>query len=254
MLKLLIVDDEPVIRNGLSHMIRSEGGLEIEIRTAADGIEALHVLDDFHPDLLITDIQMPEMNGLELIREARNRNVKRFVVLSGFDEFSYAQQAIRLQVEDYLLKPIRQKDLSELLRRTAEAVEEEAGRDAEQEASFARRLENDRDGMHAKVKQFRQFVQEHYTRDISLEEVADHLELHPNYLCTLLKRELGTTFVHYLHDVRIGRAKALLKQSNDTPLEQVAHQVGYGNPRHFYKVFKQFVGQTPGSYRSDAAP
>jgi len=253
MLKLLLVDDEPVIRNGLSHMIGNEKGLESQIRGASDGIEALYMLDTFQPDLLITDIHMPEMDGLQLIQEAQKRNVKRFVVLSGYDEFNYAQQAIRLQVLDYLLKPIHQKELSALLHRTAEEVEKEEDGNGISGIQYpvTGADQEPLDGNQMRVRKFRIFVQNNYKRDVSLEEVAMHLELHPNYLCNLLKREIGTTFIHYLHQVRIEQAKKLLVMSRVISLEQVAKRVGYENPRHFYKVFKQYVGQTPGSYRNE---
>lgn len=238
MLKLMIVDDEPVIRNGLRHMILKEYDRQAEIVGASDGIEAVELLDTFHPDLLITDIQMPEMDGLQLIREAQKKKVKRFVILSGYDEFEYARQAIRLHVSDYLLKPIRQQDLSTLLNKVAAEVAAEGERPAETPQTS--------------VDKFRAFVQKNYMRDVSLEEVAEHLDLHPNYVCSLLKREIGMTFVRYLHQVRIERAKELLASRSAVPLEQVARQVGYENPRHFYKVFKQYVGQTPGSFRNEA--
>jgi two-component system response regulator YesN len=103
---------------------------------------------------------------------------------------------------------------------------------------------------HSNIGMFEQFIRSNYMRDVSLEEVAEHLQLHPNYLCTLLKRKTGLTFVHYLRMVRIENAKLLMSRGPNISLEQIARSVGYENPRHFYKVFKQYVGQTPGSYRS----
>lgn len=248
MLKLMIVDDEPVIRNGLQYMIHSENTLFTEIITAADGIEALKLMDEFHPDLLITDIQMPEMDGLELIREAQLKQVKRFVILSGYDHFEYARQALRLKVTDYLLKPIHQKDLAILLTRTAIDImkerDEAAVRDDDDEDAVA-------GDHHVSIIKFKAFVQENFMRDLSLEEVASYLELHPNYVCSLLKRETGMTFLYYLRSIRMDQAKEILLKARDVPMDQVARSVGYDNPRHFYKVFKQYEGQTPGRFREE---
>ncbi len=248
MLKLMIVDDEPVIRNGLQHMIQSENTLFTEIITASDGIEALTLMDKFHPDLLITDIQMPEMSGLELIREAQHKQVKRFIILSGYDDFEYARQALRLKVTDYLLKPIRQKDLAILLTRTAIDIMKE------QEVVPGSRIDEEisQGEQRASIKKFKAFVHENFMRDLSLEEVAAYLELHPNYVCSLLKRETGMTFLYYLRSVRMHQAKEILLKAPDIPMDQVARSVGFDNPRHFYKVFKQYEGQTPGSYREQS--
>lgn len=201
-------------------------------------------MDEFHPDLLITDIQMPEMDGLELIREAQHRQVKRFVILSGYDHFEYARQALRLKVTDYLLKPIYQKDLANMLTRAAIDImkerDEAVGRDDDDAAPGDH---------HASKKKFKAFVQANFMRDLSLEEVATYLDLHPNYVCSLLRRETGMTFLYYLRSIRMNQAKEILLKAPDISMDQVARSVGYDNPRHFYKVFKQYEGQTPGSFR-----
>jgi two-component system response regulator YesN len=252
MLRLMIVDDESVIRNGLKYMIESENSPFTEIEVAADGIEALKLMDDFHPDLLITDIQMPEMDGLTLIREAQLKHVKRFVVLSGYEKFDYAREAIRLQVTDYLLKPIRESELFALLSRTALniATEQRNIRNTSKETDD---VEVRKASVHTGIRKFKAFIQQNYMRDVSMEEVAEHLKFHPNYVCNLLKREIGTTFVHYLNTIRIERAKVMLSGMPNMSMEHVAKAVGYDNTRHFYKVFKQYVGTTPGNYRQTSA-
>ncbi|MBD2868576.1 response regulator transcription factor [Paenibacillus arenilitoris] len=245
MLKLLIVDDEPIILAGLEHLIRGERSAFTDIERASDAFEALDLLDTFRPDLIITDIQMPAMDGLAFIHEAQQKGAKRFVILSGYDHFDYARQALRLQVNDYLLKPIQKKELSEILNRlTLEIMEErkempkpaDAPSSPEQETSVP-------------IRKFQAYVRTHFMRDIALDEVAEHLNLHPNYFCTVLKKETGMTFLQYLHTVRIENAKELLANPDPLTMEQIAKSVGFESPRHFYKVFKQFTGQTPGAYK-----
>lgn len=244
MLKLLIVDDEPIILAGLEHLIRSERTAFTDIERASDAYEALDLLGTFRPDLVITDIQMPEMDGLSFIREARQRGCRRFVILSGYDHFDYAREALRLHVNDYLLKPIQQRELSEILSRlTLEIMEERKEGAAPSEEAMTP------GDASVPIRKFQAYVRNHFMRDISLDEVAAHLNLHPNYFCTVLKKETGMTFLHYLHSVRIENAKELLGNPDMLTMEQIARSVGFESPRHFYKVFKQFTGHTPGAYK-----
>lgn len=251
MLKLMIIDDEEIILKGLQRMVRAAQTPFTEVVGVSDAFEALQLMDTFCPDLVLTDIQMPEMNGLELISNAAAKAVGHFVIITGYDDFEYARQALRMQIDDYLLKPVDQKELSALLQRIATQIMEKRAHaliEADEPGEEAEGDSRD-DDPHSNVDMFEQFIRSNYMRDVSLEEVADHLQLHPNYLCTLLKRKTGLTFVHYLRMVRIENAKLLMSRGPNISLEQIARSVGYENPRHFYKVFKQYVGQTPGSYR-----
>lgn len=245
MLRLLIVDDEPIILRGIKLMIQDSGSAFTEIETASDAIGALQLMESFSPDLLITDIQMPEMDGLRLIAEAQQRGVDHIVILTGYDLFDYARQAVRLHVNDYLLKPIQRRELMEVLRRIA--IEVIAGR-ADAGASSPRKGEHPRSS-NPTIRRFRAYVQTNFMYDLSLDDVASHLSLHPNYVCNVVKRETGMTFVHYLQDVRIEKAKELLRQPEMLTVDRVAACVGYENARNFYKVFKEHTGRTPGEYR-----
>lgn len=252
MLKLLIVDDEPIILAGLEHMIRMENTMFTEIESVSDAFDALQLIDNFRPDLLITDIQMPAMDGLELIREAQQKNVNRFVILSGYDVFEYAQQAVRLNVKDYLLKPIQQRELSAMLNRVAlEVLEERKNMPIKSDDTKASEASIDTKAPSAVIRKFDSYIRKNFMQDVSLDEVASHLDLHPNYVCGILKRETGLTFVRFLHEVRIENAKELLSHPEPLTIEQVAKSVGYENTRHFYKVFKQFTGITPGNYKNE---
>jgi two-component system, response regulator YesN len=248
LLKLMIVDDEAIILQGLQHMVRRADTLFTEVTGVTDSVEALRLMDTLRPDLVITDIQMPEMNGLELIREAQRKQVKRFVILTGYDVFEYAQQAVRLGAVDYLLKPIDPKELASLLvRLSLEIVEEQKHLQPDAPAEEPEGYDHNEN-----IRTFKDLIHNHFMRDLSLEEVAGHLSLHPNYVSKLIKQETGMTFVQYLRTVRMDKAKSLLSAAQDLPMEQIARNVGFDNPRHFYKVFKQHVGVTPGSYRSSA--
>lgn len=245
MLKLMIVDDEPIILDGIRGMIEQEKTPFTKIMTAYDGIEALEKMEYFQPDLMITDIQMPEMDGLELIRQAQKRKVSRFIILSGYDVFEYARKAIKLNVVEYLLKPVNQQELAELLKKLAiELIEEKklrSGAELELDQQSAPLNEN--------VKMLKDYISNNYMKDISLADVAEYLNLHPSYVGQIFKKETGDTFLHYINHLRIEKAKELLIEMNNISLEKIAKCVGYDNRRTFYKVFRRYVGQTPGQYR-----
>ena len=130
MYRVVIVDDEPVIRRGLRETIEWDRlGLEVA-GEAADGAEALKLIRETRPEILITDIRMPEMDGLELIREVRKAdfNVK-ITILSGYSDYDYLKAAIRLGVDNYLLKPIDNDELISNLRNAVSEIEKEAATD-----------------------------------------------------------------------------------------------------------------------------
>ncbi|WP_199619335.1 response regulator transcription factor [Paenibacillus alkalitolerans] len=250
MLKLMIVDDEPVILSGIRDMVEQENTAFTKIVTACDAIEALEKIDYFHPDLIITDIQMPEMDGLEFIGRAKDKGAKRFIILTGYDVFEYARQALRLQVADYLLKPINERQLHELLKRMA--IDVMAERSQTGESGGASR-EEQAEWLSEHVKMLKDYIAANYMKDISLTEAAAYLGLHPSYIGQLFKKETGESFVRCVNQIRIDKAKELLTSREKISLEKIAGCVGFENRRTFYKVFRKYTGQTPGQYR-DSLP
>ncbi|MEC0227762.1 response regulator [Paenibacillus alba] len=494
-MKLLVVDDEPIILNGIIRMIQKAHTPFIEIVGAADGIDALHKLAHFQPDLILTDIHMPEMDGLALIKEIQELNLcSRFVILTGYGDFAYARQALRYQVLDYLLKPINKDELISVLGRIGSTIQEEQERTLRRDLLLlkehilyhtpleelplraeqlqlllphpcttiivfqacesepplaAERLEgmmkalepvsqklyicqshflrqtvliandthvltddelhraygefihtkgsgycmgasgskNDKGSIrnlyieamasllfnryfgscgltvfkeniyscydnlvhyiehslqhHISIEQIEKdmqpillyfsgdsdcqnklreqflvcvglylqnvglapesiwgeqaaanvfsskgailedarvaeilsqlirymrrtndyqpniqaidkivaFVEQNYKLDLSLDAVADHVQMHPNYISMLFRKEMGLTFLHYLHTFRLAKAKQIMQENPDWPINTIAELVGYENPRHFFKVFKKFEHITPGQFR-----
>ncbi len=474
-MKLMVVDDEPIILNGIIRMIEKANTSFTEIVGASDGIDALHKLATFQPDLILTDIHMPEMDGLALIKEVQAQHYgNRFVIITGYDDFAYARQALRYQVVDYLLKPINKVELVGVLEKVEQTIRIEqrqmrehdllmlkehllydmpyedmplkpeqlhmllphpfmsilvfqsnedtplltvermkqmcnvlsemqfkaytfqsrffrqtvlilngmhvpseaelqlacgdlvasentqnsglaiggSGRfmdidslrelymeavaamlfnrhfancsisvyrkDAEpmgHELAIAQgsdrlialehiekemhslhlhfpdcdhkfrlrelflSLVNDRNqrvgtilnvATHSKttgqllpferrpehsqphtqaIDKIVSFVEQNYKLDLSLDVVADHVQMHPNYISMLFRKEMDLTFLHYLHTFRLAKAKQFMQDHPDWPINTIAELVGYENPRHFFKVFKKFENTTPGQYR-----
>ncbi|RKP56285.1 response regulator [Cohnella endophytica] len=245
MLKLLIVDDEPIILAGIKDLIEQANTPFDRITTACDGIEAIEMLEYFQPDLIITDIQMPGMNGLEFIRQAKAKGFNRFIILSGYDMFDYAQNAIRLQVVEYLLKPINESQLHELLRRLAIAILDQRQTGNPEEGKKQGTI-----AVSEHVRMLMDYIHTNYMKDISLSDAGNVVGMHPAYVGQIFKKETGISIVHYINTVRIAKAKELLNNDETLSLEKIASCIGFENRRTFYKVFQKHVGQTPGDYRN----
>lgn len=253
MLKLMIVDDEPMILKGLMNIIEKGSTPCSEIVSACDGFDALEKLEDFRPDLIITDIEMPEMTGLELIKNVQAKGLcDRFVILTGYDDTAYLRQAIRSKVIDYLLKPITKTELYDVLNNLSVELlhEENRGKESVTVSIADSSMPNlEYSQMSKNVRKIIRYIEENYNQDISLDQLAEHVFLHPNYISSLFKKDTGLTFIHYLHLYRIKKAKALMINDKELSFHQISEMVGYENVRHFFNVFKKYSGETPGKFR-----
>lgn len=232
-MKILIVDDEPLILKGLVKIVEEVAPIGSDIGSAFNVPEALETMKRFMPDVTITDIQMPEKNGFDLIQEARLEGLcYRFIILTGYDEFDYVRQALRSGVVDYLLKPLDKKEIAVLLNRVKEELP------AASDSEYSRHAER-----------ILAYLQMNYMNDLSLDHLADRMGLHPNYISSLFKKETGDTFVNYLNSLRIREAQKLLRSQPQLTVNAISRQVGFDTKHYFAKVFKKYSGTTPGAYR-----
>lgn len=237
--KLLIAEDEETVRRGIVGYIGARSQRIGTIYEAEDGRAALELIIRHQPDLMLIDIQMPYKTGLEVIREAKEAGVcPRSVILSGYDAFSYAQQALRYGVADYLLKPCRPQELLEKLESLLE--------DPDEAAQW-----RDEKPMNRLVYVATQHVQAHYMDSISLSDTAAYVGISAPYLSSLFTQELGVGFSDYLNRVRIERACAYLYDPGIKTYE-VASKVGYNNEKYFTRQFKKQMGVSPSAYRKTA--
>ncbi|GGE52794.1 DNA-binding response regulator [Pullulanibacillus camelliae] len=252
MLKLMIVDDEPLIVRGLKKIIDKGNTPWTDIVSAGDGVDALEKLNSFKPDLLITDIQMPEMNGFELIHEVRGRGLcENFVILTGYDEKMYLHQAIRCRTLDYLLKPVNKTELFNILSNVSiDLLRETKHHHQTVPLKESHILKIESANISKNIKKIIAHIDEHYDQDLSLDQIADYVYLHPNYISSLFKKETGLTFIQYLHLYRIKKAKELMLKEPDLSFNVISEKVGYENVRHFFSVFKKYSGVTPGDFRA----
>lgn len=240
-MKLLIADDEDVIRKGVAKYIKLHTDRFSQIYEAENGQEAVDLLVKFQPELLLLDVQMPLKSGLEVMKEAKQAGLHPItIILSGYDDFKYAQEAIRFGAREYLLKPVRAADILECLNRLADeciGTEEQESISEEQEQE------------HPLIRKAKDYMIEHYAEDISLSEVAEHLGISGGYLSTLMNQSLKCGFVDYLNWVRIDRACCYLEQDFLKNYE-IAYKVGFRDEKYFSKVFKKIKGMTPKEYRT----
>ena len=239
-LRVLIVDDEIMIREGFKRLFDWEAhGCEI-VGEAADGMEALAQIDDLRPDIVIMDINIPIMNGLKVIQLSRVKHPNTaFVIVSGYDDFSYCREALRLQITDYILKPVNYEEFGNCM-------------DNLKISLFERRVaeEEPKEQEERTITGITRYLQEHLAEEVSLSVLSETFHLNPQYISQLFKNEIGVGFLAYLTNIRMEKAKKLLL-STSLPVAEVAERSGYGDYRVFTKVFKKAEGITPSQYRRD---
>ena len=251
-MRLLLVDDETLAIDGLKENLLSMPYQFEEILTANSKAQAQEALR-LHPvDLIICDIEMPGGNGLELLSWVKEQYPKILtVILSCHDEFTFAQQAVRLTCFDYILKPatpdvlypvmerafslLREQRQGERIRKLGESYVHQASDQAE-----------DREDVAEKVKQY---LSQHLTEEISVEKLAQVFYLSPDYLTRCFKRRYGVTISEHVMDLRLTLAAEMLNKK-DLSVTMVATKVGYPNYTYFTKIFKKKYGVSPARYRS----
>lgn len=240
MYSVFIADDEAWIAIGLKKLIE-KSGLPFKVTGEANnGVTVLEELEKNPPDVLFSDIRMPGYTGLEVLEKLQEKGIETKVVfISGYAEFEYAQKALALKAYDYLLKPIEQEQLNKVLERiAAEYAKDESHDTAAQEEEISLTV----------IRQIVQEIQERFTENITLTDLAEKYGISTSHLSGLLKNELKLPFSEYITARRMQRAKELLKDEN-LSIAQVAEQTGYNDYFYFTKVFKKTTGITPSKYR-----
>lgn len=239
---ILVADDEYNARMGVSFTLRQWGD-GCEVNVAENGLQALQYLRERRYDLLITDIRMPLMNGIELLEALRKENIGvPTILLTGFAEFEYAQQGIRLGAVDYLLKPIQQEPLIQAVER---ALMPAKGNSTPEDSGEAQHLTKSNN---AYILAALQYIHDHIGEPLAIKEVARHVHLNPSYLSVLFKEEAGLNFIEYVTRLRIKKAKELLLES-DLGLDIISERIGLQTTSYFIRIFKKYEEVTPKQYR-----
>lgn len=235
-MKIFIVDDEPKARKGIHKLLMTRDHWEIE-GVFSSASELLVDLSERKVDVLITDIKMPEMDGLELIERILEKDPNiAIVIISGYSNFEFAQKAIELGVRRYLTKPIRPKELFDIL----ETIEEELPKTClEVKNNVGKKV----------IHEACLYIELHYHEKLTLNDIAKELYISPNYLSTLFKKEKQINISDYILNFRIKQAKKLLIQTNYR-ISEIAEMIGFTDARYFSSTFKKNVNKTPQEYRN----
>ena len=238
-LRVLLVDDEIMIREGFKRLFNWEEHECEVVGEASDGMEALAQIDSLHPDIVIMDINIPIMNGLKVIQLSRIKHPDiAFVIVSGYDDFSYCREDLRLQITDYILKPVNYEEFGTSI-------------DNLKISLYEKRISDEPEQSEERViNVITRYLQKHLSEEMSLSVLADEFHLNPQYISRLFKNEIGVNFLTYLTNIRMEKAKKLLL-STALSIKHVAERSGYTDYRVFTKGFKKTEGVTPSQYRRD---
>ncbi|XID93007.1 response regulator [Paenibacillaceae bacterium WGS1546] len=241
MYKIVIADDEYQAREGLVAQLAAYGEEWTVVGAAKNGQEAVELVVLHRPDILITDISMPGFTGIDVMKKLREIEADTTVIiLSGYAEFQYAQEAVACGAFEYMLKPAPHREIADSIRRAA--------RMRNNRQAFAPQGPQAQSAYRSPVKYALEQIHSYYYQDISLKEIADRQGMNADYFSTLFRSEVGATFSDYLATYRIGQAKKLLKEL-DMKVYEVSVKVGYKDYKYFAKLFKQVVGVSPLAFK-----
>lgn len=245
MMKVVVVEDEALVRRGIVLTVDWAGVDCAGVGEAADGMEGLEVIRESQPTLIVTDIKMPRLDGIEMVRQLREEgNRAHVIILTAYSDFSYAQAALKLGAVDFLLKPFQDGELEEAVTRLKSRVGPTGPQTPGPEVS--------EEGKSKYVMEALRYIAGHYNDpDISVSSVARDLGISEGHLSHVFKKETSRTLGSYLTDYRIHMAMELLRDCRSKVYE-VAEQVGYRDITYFSSTFKRLVGLSPSEYQKQS--
>ncbi|MFD2614362.1 response regulator transcription factor [Paenibacillus gansuensis] len=250
--RLLIIEDERPARESIKKLLqKADVPFEI-IGEAENGQEGLHMIRSLRPDVVLSDIHMPQMDGVKLLQTVREEGLDcRFIMLTAISEFEYARQALEYGASGYLLKlSLDPQGIRQTMQKAASELEKlERLRKADKWFP-----EQDRQAPmdHPEMNRIIRYIDEHYAEEITLKGMADLIRMDASYVSDLFKKKTGVTLTHYIQDRRIRAARMLLAETDGT-VSEIGRQAGFENDNYFIKIFKRFCGMTPNEFRKQEA-
>ncbi|KNY26467.1 response regulator transcription factor [Pseudobacteroides cellulosolvens] len=286
MIKVVIIDDEEIIREGLRKIIDwNSMNCEI-IGEAEDGEDGLELINSLQPDIIVTDIRMSSKSGLEMISEIKSiKEDCRIIILTGFRDFEYAREALKLGAFRYLLKPSKVDEITQAIKDAIKEIKKVKEKKEHYKLLVKRANEiqgsrkyylqdfldpNDNnndgpDGTNSKgngnevsessknskylVNRALIYLRENYSKNINLKTLSEELYISTWYLSKLLKKETGSNFIDILNNIRVEEAKKLLGDPK-YKIYEIAEVVGFSDVTYFYRLFKKLTGMTPMEYKN----
>lgn len=251
MLRVLIVEDEDIIRKGIAYTMDWMSMGCVIVGEASNGKEGIEKILELEPDIVLADIMMPYVDGIEMIRQTKDKVHYKSVILTSYAEFSYAKQAIDLKVSDYLMKPVEEEDIRQVVDKIAAELQKEK----EIELLY----EKQNTGMDMKeyyvraetespyITQMLKITEDHFADKISVESIAEELGVSASYLSRKFKNATGLTYLDFLNKYRVQQAIKLL-ETGKYKIYEVSDMTGFTDYKHFNTVFKRYTNQAPSEF------
>lgn len=258
MYRVLIVEDEDLVRRGLSLLTHwNEYDMKL-IGEAKNGSEGLDMAIKLRPDIILTDIRMPVMSGIEMIDAIQKTYCPAFIILSAYSDFEYAQKALKMKVTDYLVKPFSDYDLELSLKNAVDTIIENKNRQVISQklasisnstlATFNQYLSKHHTSKNSNFEKVLGIIHQRFFENLSLKQIGDELLVSESYLTKLFKEESGYTFHDYLTQYRMKKACDYLSD-NQIKIYEVADKIGFKDQRYFSVIFRKYVGMTPMQFK-----
>ena len=252
MYKVLIVEDEKIIRKGLIYTFDWSSHDCTVVGEANSGAEGLEQIYELVPDIVITDITMPRMDGLTMIEKTMDECIYTAIVLSGFDEFPLAKKAIKMGVIEYLVKPVDHSQLADAVERAKVSLLQKRlytqVRNQKMTPAVIDVIDDHKETITSKkTKVMVEYIRDHHSQRISINDLADELEASPNHLRNLFKSQTTYTFNEFLNRYRVQQAIYKMKHEGGK-IYNIASEVGFSDYHYFINVFKKYTNYSPGQF------
>lgn len=251
MIKVVIVEDVDLLRKGLIYTFNWNDVGCIVVGEAENGIEGIKVIEQFNPDIVLVDIQMPFMDGLTMLQNVNNLMFET-IIMTSYAEFEYAKKAIDLNVSHFLLKPIEDDKLVNIIQSLKSKIHDKKAIQhfkLNKESLNTNLIENKylvntTYSSHKIVKKVVDYIHANYQCDISLQQIAKNLEMSPSYLSRTFKQITSCSINDYINRYRITKAIEYLKK-DQYRLYEIAEMVGFNEYKYFHHVFVHYMKHSP---------
>ena len=242
MYSLVVTDDEYEIRNSISSLFPWNSiGFQV-VQQCSSGTETIEYLRTHAVDVLLTDICLPDLQGLDIARLVQEEHIPTIVVfISGYQEFEFAQKALEYKVFDYILKPTDYESIQRVFMRVRQQLDTSAQQTSEEpsdsDLTYAEKV----------IRTSQDYIRDHLA-DVTYVTAADHVGFNPSYFSKYYKDHTGQNFSDYILEVKMKRAKELLSDIS-LNASDIALALGYSNVSNFSRTFKAYYNLTPSEYR-----
>lgn len=251
MFSLIVIEDSTLLRQGLIHSITQNLPWIEVIGEAEDAIQGKKLILEKRPEIVLTDIRLPGMTGLQMLQDVMKEYRPQVVVVSGYSEFEYCREALSLGVLAYIVKPIDEKELEDSLKYAASKLLD--SRHIDKNLLYTGQAKAHANGGKVSTKTYHvnqviRFIHTHYAEDISVSEIAKTMNISEDYLGRIFKESTSFSINEYRNNYRIAQASQLLCRV-ELAINEIARKVGIENQHYFSHLFKQKMGLTPTQYR-----